>query len=201
MSDNPLPQVFDYGDLWRAADFSYNLGSEFDLFNETVTGESFWPASVNMDLIERLLETYISQINPSMPVVRPAVLRTGLSTGRHLRERDFAACLLAVCAFVSLQSHAATRSAPLAKQFLTKAVSLYNTVNLGESPSIETALACFLIFGSLWTLGLDNAAWLRLQEAINLARLLKVDQLHLLEQDNYWQSKMQLYLGLIVVER
>lgn len=193
--------VFDYADLWHDNDISCNIDLGFGLFKESAPNEAFWPAGINMELVERLVLTYIGQINPSMPVLRPQFLLDGLSTGRFLRARDFAACLLAVCAFICLQSHAATRSAALAKQFLTEAISLYNTASLGENPSVETVLACFLIFGSLWTLGSDNAAWLRLQEVINLARILKIDQLRDPGQDEDWQSKMQVYLGLVVVER
>ena len=142
-------------------------------------------------------------MHPSMPVCLPSLLSRGLNTARYTRDRDFAAYLLATCAFMSLQAPTPYRSLDSAKLFLSEAVRLYNVESMGETPTIEIALACFMIFGSLWTLGSVNAAWMRLQETINWTNLLQLHRLDSTEpsQDLLWPNKVHFVLGLTVTER
>lgn len=197
--DDQIIDIFDHADLWQ---FDIDMVVQDHLSSEKAELEVIWPASVSAHVVDELINLYINQAHPSMPVCTPKMLLDGLTTSRHHTDRHFAAFVLATCAFMSLQAQSEARSARLADMFLSEATRLYSIDNLGENSTIDTALACFHLFGALWTMGRDNAAWLRLQETINLARLLRIDELG--TQDVYseeWQSKVYLSLGLVVVER
>ncbi|KAJ0420342.1 hypothetical protein BJY00DRAFT_141976 [Aspergillus carlsbadensis] len=152
--------------------------------------------------IKNTICRYLYQIHPSTPFFSASFLLDGVKNHRHRTDRAFAAMVVALCAFTN--SHFGDDSLPISPMdSISQALRLYQDPDLGEAPSVESLVACMFISGALWQLGKHAAAWLRLQEAINLAKLLRLSEL---EYDNVldassWDNTARIYLGLSVMDR
>ena len=195
--------VFDYGNLWAPEYNIDNLMPDYLHFGHPASDGGTPKTHVNVMLVEKLLNLYVQQIHPSIPLLRPSLICDGLATRNLTEDRHFGALVSAICAFISLQAPKPHQSREKGKEFLKEATRLFTDDHLGENPTMETALASLLIFGALWSLGSENAAWLRLQETLNLAKLLRLE--HLANQEPksvpQWLDKMYLLWGLMVIER
>lgn len=152
--------------------------------------------------INRTISRYLYQIHPSMPFFSASFLLDGLKLYRHQHDPAFAAMVIAICAFTHAHSQDADMG-PSATGSIALSLRLHQDTDLGESPTVEDLLTSMFISGVLWRTGKEAAAWLRLQEAINLARLLHLPDL---EHDNTldvktWDNRARIYLGLGVIDR
>lgn len=195
--------VFDYGNIWAP---EYNIDDSMPdnlHFGHPASDGGTPEIQINVSMVEQLLNLYVQQIHPSIPLCRPSLIYDGLATRDLAKDRHFGALISAICAFISLQAPEPHRSRERGKDFLKEATRLFSDDHLGEDPTFETALASLLIFGALWSLGSENAAWLRLQETLNLVKLLRLEEIADQEPMSVprWLDKMYLLLGLLVVER
>lgn len=152
--------------------------------------------------INNTVSRYLYQIHPSMPFFSASFLLDGLKSFRHRTDQEFAAMIIALCAFTYAHSRDANVRLSAA-DFISQALRMHQGPDLGELPTVESLLTSMFISGALWRVGKNSAAWLRLQETINLARLL---HLHNLEHDStndlkFWDNKARIYLGLSVIDR
>lgn len=152
--------------------------------------------------INNTISRYLYQIHPSMPFFSASFLLDGMKSFRHRTDQAFAAMIIALCAFTYAHSRDANVRLSAA-DFISQALRMHQGPDLGEAPTVESLLTSMFISGALWRVGKNSAAWLRLQEAINLARLL---HLHNLEHDStndlkFWDNKARIYLGLSVIDR
>jgi hypothetical protein len=213
--DDIVIPALDCGILWQEMTLDVDWSS-WDIPSQVVPSE-LGTSNIHSSVItlqcqdwvlEKIIRQYVRQIHPSTPFFSESFVLDGFACGRHNTSREFGAMVLALCAFTLTQFHGSSHSIcnegiPTPTEFLNEATRLHSVSNLGEEPTIEALLADIFMFGSLWSTKRQSAAWLRLQEALNLARLLHLPNL---EKNNSldsgdWENRARAYLGLVVIER
>lgn len=89
------------------------------------------------------------------------------------------------------------------RRLLEESVRMRNSALLGSHPSLEAIMCSFFIFGTLFGLGEENAAWFRLREAVTLGYLLRIHETQSyenLEKDEQ-ERRLRAYLLLAITER
>ncbi|BFZ63829.1 hypothetical protein YB2330_004961 [Saitoella coloradoensis] len=143
-------------------------------------------------LIPRL-KTFFERMSPIMPVYTRSWIFGRIEKGEHRTHRQFAAMLLALCAFTLVQPlQAGDPGTPEdrkreAEKLLEECVRIksgaffpcdrrLNENEVASSPwGLEGCLTSFYHFGCLFGMSQDDAAWFRLREAVTLGQLLKID--------------------------
>ncbi|KAI3486143.1 hypothetical protein L1887_50284 [Cichorium endivia] len=89
------------------------------------------------------------------------------------------------------------------RRLLEESVKMRNSALLGSHPSLEAIMCSFFIFGTLFGLGEENAAWFRLREAVTLGYLLRIHETSSYENldKDEQERRLRAYLLLAITER
>jgi hypothetical protein len=168
----------------------------------------FWPENIQDSLLASIVNLYLRQFHPSIPIFRAFDLTSRMANGQYRTDRQFGAMILALCTFTLLQPQQ-PNSSLLAEvslttaDFLREANYLHSANSIGQDPTLDTILTNLYLFVSLDLLRQKNAARLRLQEAITISDILGLHDPGI--SDKYdtdeWEKRTRIYLFLTVVER
>lgn len=134
------------------------------------------------NLIKPQLEIFFDRIYSMMPVFSRADIFDRLARPKSLQDKPFVAlilCMTALSLVHPLQPHEMSGKATRGKQatmMMDEACSLSARWDHGCAPSIEGVLSSYLMFGTLFELGYQDGARLRLREAISLGESMRIDQ-------------------------
>ncbi|EPQ30683.1 uncharacterized protein PFL1_01584 [Pseudozyma flocculosa PF-1] len=125
---------------------------------------------------------FFERLQSIMPVFTRAWIFSKLDQNEHHVDPQFGSMLIAMSAFALIQPVEA--SDPVAiharkrrvRKLLQEAVRMRTSAFFGENPSLEATMTSFFIFGTLFGLGEENAAWFRLREAVTLGHLLRLHE-------------------------
>lgn len=168
----------------------------------------FWPENIQDSLLASIVNLYLRQFHPSIPLFRAFDLTSRMANRQYRTNHQFGAMILALCTFTLLQPQQ-SNSDLLAEvslttaDFLREANSLHSTNSIGQDPTLDTILTNLYLFVSLDLLRQKNAARLRLQEAITISDILGLHDTstsHKYDTDE-WEKRTRIYLFLTVVER
>ncbi|BFZ56002.1 hypothetical protein PYCC9005_003044 [Savitreella phatthalungensis] len=160
---------------------SLESGSQGETHSESIAAHP-WPSDLDETEMFQLIDVFFERLHPTLPLLDRPTLFRDITRRRHYRERDFAALILALCAFTLIQPVQTVERISLARrldrgrEMLNAAARMRASGEYGENIGLEAVLTSFFMFGSLFGLGLDNAGWLRLREALCLACILGLDR-------------------------
>ena len=152
---------------------------------------------------------FFERLQSIMPVFTRAWIFNKLDHNDHHSDPQFGSMLIAMSAFALIQPVEA--SDPVAiharkkrvKRLLHEAVQLRSGALFGQDPSLEATMTSFFIFGTLFGLGEENAAWFRLREAVTLGYLLRLHEPSAYEQldKDEQERRLRAYWLLAITER
>jgi len=133
--------------------------------------------TINDSVIGSLIQIFLDRLHMSMPFFKRSFLINNLNAERHHYDSQFAALILAICTLTVLQPRQAQDSALLpddvkSDDLLQNAIKLHMGPQFGQTPTLESILTSTFLFACHFCLGQDNAAWVRLREAITLGEIL-----------------------------
>ena len=171
--------------------------------------DNIWPSYINESSLIPWIDVYFDRLHPTLPVLNRSTLFTRILSQEHRQNPQFAAMLLSLCAFALTQpidiSERPTSSprADQARMMMNQATRMRSCSDFGEHPTLEAILTSFFLFGCLFGSNQHNAAWLRLQEAVNLAVTLGLDDPQAYQNISSEESghRMRTYLVLSITER
>ncbi|KAK9428959.1 hypothetical protein V1505DRAFT_357300 [Lipomyces doorenjongii] len=170
------------------ADFPANSGSA--LFSDDDLTQNV-PKSVNVDIrtMDSLVHSYTWRMSKYYPIVDGTSLLARLRAGENIRNLEFGALVLSICAFVLLQP-AFTRDnvlqdkttlrerTRLAQALMDDAIAMRNMdQSFVERPTVDSILTSFFLFACFLNRQLPHAAWLRLREAVTLTEIMEAQLL------------------------
>lgn len=133
--------------------------------------------AINDSVIGSLIQIFLDRLHMSMPFFKRSYLINNLNAERHHYDSQFAALILAICTLTVLQPRQAQDSALLPDDvkpddLLQNSIRLHSGTQFGQAPTLEAILTSTFLFACHFCLGQDNAAWVRLREAITLGEIL-----------------------------
>ncbi|PWN47697.1 hypothetical protein IE53DRAFT_235554 [Violaceomyces palustris] len=152
---------------------------------------------------------FFDRLHAIMPVFTRTWIYSRLDRNDHHTDPQFGAMLIAMSAFAIWQPvEASTPEETRArkhrvKYLLQEAVKMRSGAFFGQSPCLEAVMASFFIFGTLFGLGEESAAWFRLREAVTLGHLLRLHEpaaYEELEKDEQ-ERRLRAYWLLAITER
>ncbi|TKY85981.1 hypothetical protein EX895_004806 [Sporisorium graminicola] len=152
---------------------------------------------------------FFERLQSIMPVFTRAWIFGKIDRGEHRADPQLGAMLIALSAFALCQP--VDSSDPVdgssrkrkVRRLLEESVKMRNSAFLGSHPSLEAIMASFFIFGTLFGLGEENAAWFRLREAVTLGYLLRIHETSSYEHldKDEQERRLRAYLLLAITER
>lgn len=152
---------------------------------------------------------FFERLQSIMPVFTRAWIFGKIDRGEHRTDPQLGGMLIALSAFALTQPvdsadpvDSSSRKRRV-RRLLEESVKMRNSALLGSQPSLEAVMASFFIFGTLFGLGEENAAWFRLREAVTLGYLLRIHETSSyehLEKDEQ-ERRLRAYLMLAITER
>ncbi len=128
--------------------------------------------------VETIISVYLDRIHPSTALFNQDYIRHGLRDHRQRSNIPFKALVYAICAMTLLQAKPSElrllniEESAHADFFLEQAIVLHNASEFEDNITLDNVLTCIFFFGCQFCKGQFNAAWLQLQEAINLSKLI-----------------------------
>jgi hypothetical protein len=155
------------------------------------------------------LAEYFDRLSPITPVLNRAKVYEDMLHGRHKRDNDFGAMLLAMCALVMIQSVYTNETDQLdqrtrtARRLMQHVARMRASWNFGQEPTSETILTSFFLFGSLFSDTTANAAHHQLRLAVDMSRQLGLDvpDVYPTRSKEEMEQRIRIYLTLVVTER
>ncbi|KAK5044918.1 hypothetical protein LTR84_010290 [Exophiala bonariae] len=154
------------------------------------------------------INIFFDRLYPTLPIVNRFALYRDIVGRRQSRDPDFAAMVLSLSALALIQpvlreEHESMPSrTALATKMLQAAIKL-RTHTFGENLSVVSVVSSFFMFAALFGLGNQNAAWLRLREAVECGKMIGLhqpDTYKYLTRDEKG-PRFRLFLILSVTER
>lgn len=152
---------------------------------------------------------FFERLQSIMPVFTRAWIFGKIDRGEHRTDAQLGSMLIALSAFALCQPvdsadpvDSSSRKRRV-RRLLEESVRMRSSALLGSHPSLEAIMASFFIFGTLFGLGEENAAWFRLREAVTLGYLLRIHETSSyehLEKDEQ-ERRLRAYLLLAITER
>ncbi|SNX82121.1 related to transcription activator amyR [Melanopsichium pennsylvanicum] len=175
--------------------------SETDFTNE--------PHPLSDSVLIPSIAIFFERLQSIMPVFTRAWIFGKIDKGEHRTDPQLGAMLIALSAFALTQpvDSADPVDGPSRKRrvrrLLEESVKMRNSAMLGSHPSLEAIMASFFIFGTLFGLGEENAAWFRLREAATLGYLLRIHETSSYEHldKDEQERRLRAYLLLAITER
>jgi len=172
------------------------------------TGPISSPPVIDNATLMSLIGVFVDRLLPVMPFFKGSYLTKHIASDRLNIDTQFRAMISAICALTLLQPQQTNdKGTPLHKinadLLIEEAIRLHSRPDFGESPTIAGVLTSTFLFACQFCKGRDNAAWLKLREAISLGELLNLHNprgyvdLDLDERD----LRKRTYICLIVLER
>ena len=152
---------------------------------------------------------FFERLQSIMPVFTRAWIFGKIDRGEHRTDPQLGAMLIALSAFALCQPvdsadpvDSSSRKRRV-RRLLEESVKMRNSALLGSHPSLEAIMASFFIFGTLFGLGEENAAWFRLREAVTLGYLLRIHETSSYEHldKDEQERRLRAYLLLAITER
>uniref|UniRef100_V5EUW3 C6 transcription factor n=1 Tax=Kalmanozyma brasiliensis (strain GHG001) TaxID=1365824 RepID=V5EUW3_KALBG len=152
---------------------------------------------------------FFERLQSIMPVFTRAWIFGKIDRGEHRTDPQLGAMLIALSAFALCQPvdsadpvDSSSRKRRI-RRLLEESVKMRNSALLGSHPSLEAIMASFFIFGTLFGLGEENAAWFRLREAVTLGHLLRIHETSSYEHldKDEQERRLRAYLLLAITER
>lgn len=169
---------------------------------------------LSQELIESCTEFFFTQMYPTMPILSREQLRQDIADMGHSAE---AYCLMAAfCAFMLIQPGIVLKTdlpmeepgssitnPKMGNLLMEGSIRVRKTYEYIESPSINTAITSFFLFGCCFGLNKHNTAWFHLREATALAQILGMQDENTYLFDNVLETsrKRRLFWLLFVTER
>jgi hypothetical protein len=196
--------------LWWSGPSTGLEWNSHDLLSQNATqtprgdrGQGTLSLVVDDAILQKLISVYLDHIHPSRPFLRASVIQDGMACQKYRVLPEFASMVLAIGALALLWTSTDSSSVSSSAEMISEAIRLHNTIVLGEAPSQETLQTSIYIFATLWRMKHENAAWLKLQEAIGLLRILCPSNLEKEDASSTcdWEDRARVYLELVVLER
>ncbi|UTT94546.1 hypothetical protein NDA17_007324 [Ustilago hordei] len=152
---------------------------------------------------------FFERLQSIMPVFTRAWIFGKIDRGEHRTDPQLGAMLIALSAFALCQPvdsadpvDSSSRKRRV-RRLLEESVKMRNSALLGSHPSLEAIMCSFFIFGTLFGLGEENAAWFRLREAVTLGYLLRIHETSSYEHmdKDEQERRLRAYLLLAITER
>jgi hypothetical protein len=167
-----------------------------------------FPPLVDNATLMSLIGVFKDRLLPVMPFFKGSYLTKHLASDRLVKDAQFRAMILAICALTLLQPQQTNdKGTPLhqinADLLIEEAMRLHSRPDFGESPTIAGVLTSTFLFACQFCKGRDNAAWLKLREAISLGELLNLHNARgYVDVDSDERDlRKRTYICLIVLER
>ncbi|KAK9334945.1 hypothetical protein LIPSTDRAFT_108179 [Lipomyces starkeyi NRRL Y-11557] len=168
------------------SDLTANSGSA--LFNDEDDQTQLVPSSVNVDIrtMDSLVHSYTWRMSKYYPLVDSTSLLARLRARENIRNLEFGALVLSICAFVLLQpgfkrdnvlqdKTTLRERTRLAQTLMDDAIAMRNMdPSFMEKPTVDSILTSFFLFACFFNRQLPHAAWLRLREAVTLTEIMEV---------------------------
>jgi len=169
---------------------------------------------LTQELIEGCTDFFFTQMYPTMPILYRDQIRQTVSDMSHSVE---AYCLItAFCAFMLIQpgivlktgqlmeeSSSSITNPKLGNVLMEESVRMRKGYDYVESPTVNTVITSFFLFGCCFGLNKHNTAWFHLGEATALAQILGMQDENTYLFDNVIETsrKRRLFWLLFVTER
>jgi hypothetical protein len=116
-------------------------------------GDDVFPPRFQVSLLVKVINLYLGQIHPSLPMFKSSELIDSLARGKHRTDRRLCAMVLALCAFTLLQpqqpnASLLTYDMPAVSDFLREALNLHSATDLGEDSALDTILPSLYLFAA-----------------------------------------------------
>lgn len=168
-----------------------------------------FPIKLDEEALMPHLDTFFARLHGVIPVFSRGYVFQRIARMEHRTNPQFGAMVLSMCAFALVQPVESDDPGLIehrmdqANSLMTEAVSMRNTYDFGEHPTLEASLASFFLFACLFGKQQHNAAWFRLQEAVLLAELLGLHRASTYQNLSPKEREMYLrtYWVLSVTER
>ncbi|KAK9373647.1 uncharacterized protein V1513DRAFT_381910 [Lipomyces chichibuensis] len=161
--------------------------SESTLFSDEYDQTQLVPKLVNVDnrTMDSLVHSYTWRWSKYHPLVDCTSLLARLGARENIRNLDFGALVLSICAFVLLQPGFKCDNVRLDKTTLRERTRLAQTLmddaiamrnmdpSFVERPTVDSILTSFFLFACYFNLQLPHSAWLRLREAVTLSEIME----------------------------
>lgn len=171
------------------------------------------PGLLTHDLIQDCIDFFFANMYPTQPILhRPRLEQQALFADQNV---DTYCLLTSLCAFMMIQPGMAIPGDPLGLESLPGAnlgaghrlmeetLRVRKSYDHLESPTLNSLVTSFFLFGCYFGLDLHNKAWFHLREATTLALILDMQK-----EDTYLQfdavessRRRRLYWLLFVTER
>lgn len=177
-------------------------------FSADGNGTGTWSAEYDVATILPWINVFMDRLHLTIPVMNKFTVIRDLMLNRHKTDNDFGCMILSLCALALVQPvlkqeyHSMSERKELAIKML-HAVTRMRSVSFGENVTVEAAITSFLMFATFFGIGFQDAAWLRLREAVECGKLLNLHD-PIAYQDLNVQTKgqhLRLFLILSVTER
>nr|QBH67448.1 hypothetical protein UE_1382 [Ustilago esculenta] len=181
-------------------------GSATHSENESLSNE---PHPLSDSVLIPSIAIFFERLQSIMPVFTRAWIFGKIDRGEHRTDPQLGAMLIALSAFALCQPvdsadpvDGSSRKRRV-RRLLEESVKMRNSALLGSHPSLEAIMASFFIFGTLFGLGEENAAWFRLREAVTLGYLLRIHETSSYEHldKDEQERRLRAYLLLAITER
>lgn len=163
---------------------------------------------VDNSTLKSLIGIFRDRLLPVMPFFKGCYLTKQLAGDRLMKDAQFRAMILAICALTLLQPQQTNDKGTFLHQInadllMEEAIRLHARPDFGESPTIAGVLTSTFLFACQFCKGRDNAAWLKLREAISLGELLNLHNARgYIDVDSDERDlRKRTYICLIVLER
>ncbi|PWY98865.1 hypothetical protein BCV70DRAFT_164252 [Testicularia cyperi] len=152
---------------------------------------------------------FFERLQSIMPVFTRSWIFGKIDRGEHRTDPQLGAMLIALSAFALTQPVEASDPVDSSarkrrvRRLLEESVKMRSSALFGSNPSLEGIMTSFFIFGTLFGLGEENAAWFRLREAVTLGYLLRIHETSSyehLDRDEQ-ERRLRAYLLLAITER
>ena len=166
------------------------------------------------DLIESCTDFFFSHMYPTMPVLHKEQVRHMVGEMAHCVESY---CLIAsMTAFMLIQPGIVLKGTPplsegggsvtnpkVGAALMDEAIRVRKGYDYVETPTVNTVITSFFLFGSCFGLNKHNTAWFHLREATALTQLLGMQDENTYIFDNVIETsrKRRLFWLLFVTER
>ncbi|KAH6675979.1 hypothetical protein B0J14DRAFT_587765 [Halenospora varia] len=138
-----------------------------------------WPTTLDDSTLLPTIETFDKRIYSTIPVFSRKYLMKKLLAKQHLTNCTFGAMVIALHAFILVQPIQTDERCLIFDRMRQAEVQMEEALRMrnvggafGQASSVEAVMTSFFLFGCQFGRGQDNAAWLRLREAISLGELM-----------------------------
>lgn len=188
----------------QGASPGFNAASPFSTITAQVKTSSAFSEADVMPWIS----IFFDRLYPTLPIVNRFSLYRDIVAGRQSQDQDFAAMVLSLSALALVQPvlREEYESMPSRITLATKMLQASmrsRTHTFGENLTVVAVVASFFMFAALFGMGHQNAAWLRLREAVECGKMIglhRPETYRYLNRDEKGQ-RFRLFLILSVTER